>query len=86
MATVNQLIKQLSEIEDKDQTVAFQYYLANDFEHLFRDEPDVSPSDIFSEAVSLSEDYLWDHTYDNLAREITDEIERVSPNEDDEDE
>ena len=82
MATVKQLIEQLNEIENKDQTVAFQYYLSNDFAHLFHDEPDVAEADVFSEAVELSEDYLWDHTYDSLAREIADEIERLTTEED----
>lgn len=79
MATVKQLIEQLNEIENKDQTVAFQYYLADDFEHLFRDNPELVRDDVFTEAVDVCDDYLWDRTWDDLAGEISDEIERLAP-------
>ena len=35
MATVNELIEQLNEIEDKDQPIAFQYYLKEHLEQNF---------------------------------------------------
>lgn len=70
MATVADLIKQLSEIEDKSQTVLFQYYLAEDFLIDVGGE-DVEPcEEMFSEAVEQLEDYIWNGCWELLAESI----------------
>lgn len=63
-ATVKELIKQLEEIEDKNQSVIFQYYLAEDF--------DVSDED-FDQAADLDYHYdeLWSEAYQSLKEFFT---------------
>jgi hypothetical protein len=51
MITVANLIAQLSEIEDKEQPIAFQYYLAEHFE--FEDLGSPTPEQ-FAKAVELA--------------------------------
>ena len=57
MATIQTLIDQLQEIEDKDQTVIFQYYLAEHFE-LDGEEPTAAQFDKVAE--DLNDNTLWD--------------------------
>lgn len=82
MATVKDLIEQLSKIEDQEQPIAFQYWIAEDFE--FHDGKGTPTQEQFEEAIdSLHPDSLWDD-----AREIiNDAVYEVMPDpEDEEDE
>lgn len=64
MATVKQLIEQLQEIEDKDQTVMFQYFLAEHFE--FEDLGNPTPAQ-FDRAFEDLDDYsLWDDAAETI--------------------
>lgn len=59
MASVSDLIAQLNTIEDKDQPIIFQYWLAEDFE--FYDGTGAPSQDQFGEvADELHPDYLWE--------------------------
>jgi hypothetical protein len=63
MATVKQLIEQLQEIEDKDQTVMFQYFLAEHFD-LDGDSP---TAEQFDQAFEDLDDYsLWDDAAETI--------------------
>jgi hypothetical protein len=57
MATIQTLIDQLQEIKDKDQTVIFQYFLAEHFE-LDGEEPTAAQFDRV--ANDLDDNALWD--------------------------
>jgi hypothetical protein len=71
MATVADLIKQLCEIEDKSQTITFQYYLAEMFLVDDVNGEDVEPSqELFTQAVEQIENYIWNGTWEDLASEI----------------
>jgi hypothetical protein len=63
MATVKQLIEQLQEIENKDQTVIFQYFLADHFD-LDGQTPTAGQ---FDQAFEDLDDYsLWDDACDTI--------------------
>lgn len=78
MTTIKELIEQLQEIENKDQAVIFQYFIA---EHLIdqRTDDNMEP-DVFAkvaEKVAETEEYLWDQVYEdigNVAADVTDEL------------
>ena len=62
MTTVRQLIEQLNLIEDKEQVVIFQYYLAELFE--YHDEETASPNkEQFAEIAETIGDYVFDDSY-----------------------
>jgi hypothetical protein len=63
MTTLKKLIEQLQEIEDKDQTVIFQYYLAEHFE-LDGEEPTAKQFD--QAATDLDDSSLWDDSGETL--------------------
>lgn len=63
MATVKQLIDQLNDIKDKNQTVMFQYYLA---EHFDLDGENPTPAQ-FDRAFEDLDDYsLWDDAQETV--------------------
>jgi hypothetical protein len=68
MTTVKQLIEQLEEIEDKEQTVIYQYYLA---EHFWMDDEQPTPAEFETVAKDGETKYIWDgageHINDKLA-------------------
>lgn len=68
--TVKNLIKQLQEIENQDQTVVFQYYIAEDFIDPTTDdnmEPERFEKIVESE---LSETHLWDDVFEEVVNAI----------------
>jgi len=63
MATVNDLINQLNKVKNKEQTVIFQYYLAEHFE-LDGEEP---TAEQFDEAAdNLDDNSLWDEAGETI--------------------
>jgi hypothetical protein len=68
MTTVKQLIEQLQEIPDQDQTVIYQYYLA---EHFWMDNEQPTPAEFETVAKDGETKYIWEsaaeHINDNLA-------------------
>jgi hypothetical protein len=59
MATVKDLISQLEQIEDKDQSIIFQYFLAEHFE--FADGTPSPTAEQFDQtADDLDHESLWD--------------------------
>lgn len=63
MATIKELIEQLNEIEDKDQTVIAQYFLAEHFD-LDGESPTAAQFDQAAEDLGHSE--LWDDPAETL--------------------
>lgn len=67
MATIKDLIKQLSEIENKDQPVIFQYFLAEHFEFSDADESYTATEKQFAQvAEDLDEASLWDDARETI--------------------
>ena len=63
MATIKNLIEQLSEIEDKEQSVMFQYFLAEHFS---------TTQEKFDDAVeALDCAELWDDAHDTVREYIS---------------
>jgi hypothetical protein len=61
MATVKDLISQLEQIEDKEQSVIFQYFLAEHFEYADLDVVRQPTAEEFDQAVDdLDDSSLWD--------------------------
>lgn len=63
MITIKELIQQLQEIENKDQTVIAQYFLAEDFE-LDGESPTAAQFD--NAAKNLDHHTLWDDSAETL--------------------
>ena len=80
MATVRELIEQLQKIEDQDQTVIFQYYLAEHFEFDLGGSPTAEQFD--QAAEDLDDESLWD----DAAETINDYLFGLMDDEDEEDE
>jgi hypothetical protein len=71
MATVQNLIDLLTEIEDKSQTIVFQYYLADMFLVDDANGDDVEPSqELFTQAAELVDRSLWNGVWEDLAAEV----------------
>jgi hypothetical protein len=67
MATVKDLIQQLNEIEDKEQSVIFQYFLAEHFEYADLGEVRQPTAEEFDQAVEdLDDSSLWDDPADTI--------------------
>jgi hypothetical protein len=65
MATVKSLISQLEEIEDKDQSIIFQYFLAEHFE--FADGTPSPTAEQFDKvAEDLDHESLWDDAHETV--------------------
>jgi hypothetical protein len=65
MATVKDLIEQLSEIENKDQSIIFQYFLAEHFE--FSDGTPSPTAEQFDKvAEDLDHESLWDDAHETV--------------------
>jgi hypothetical protein len=68
MTTVKQLIEQLQEIPDQDQTIIAQYFLA---EHFWMDDEQPTPAEFERVAEDGETKYIWEsaaeHINDNLA-------------------
>jgi hypothetical protein len=67
MATIKQLIKQLQEIEDKDQTIIYQYFLADHFD-LDGESPTARQFD--QVAREMDPFAIWDDPANTLNDEI----------------
>ncbi len=81
MATVKSLIEQLSEIEDKDQSIIFQYFLAEHFE--FSDGTPSPTAEQFDEAVDdLDDESLWEEAHET----VNDYLYGLASRDEDEDE
>lgn len=64
MATVQNLIDQLNKIENKEQSVIFQYYLAEHFEFEDKGTP---TAEQFDEATDdLDDNSLWDDSAETI--------------------
>ena len=82
MATVKDLISQLEQIEDKDQSIIFQYFLAEHFE--FNDGTPSPTAEQFDEAVDdLDDESLWEEAHETVNDYL---YGLVSSNEEDEEE
>lgn len=88
MSTVQNLIDQLNKIEDKEQSVIFQYYLAEHFEFEDKGTP---TAEQFDEATEdLDDESLWDDSAETINDYLsgimnTDEEESEKEEEDEED-
>lgn len=81
MATVKDLISQLEQIEDKDQSIIFQYFLAEHFE--FNDGSPSPTADQFDEAADeLDDESLWEEAHET----VNDYLYGLVSNDEDEDE
>jgi hypothetical protein len=68
MATVQNLIDQLNKIEDKEQSVFFQYFLAEHFEYADLDEVKQPTAEEFDQAVDdLDDSSLWDDPAETIS-------------------
>lgn len=64
MATIQNLIDQLNKIENKEQSVIFQYYLAEHFEFEDKGTP---TAEQFDEAVDdLDDESLWEESAETI--------------------
>mgnify|MGYP007092090559 CR=1 FL=1 len=79
MATVNELINQLNKIEDKEQTIVFQYWLAEHFD----EEP--TEEQFYEASEALWADALWQEALDTLREEVASVVARDSEEKEDED-
>ncbi len=67
MATVNELINQLQQIGNRDQTVIFQYFIAEDFELCDTDENQTPTAEQFDKAAEdLDHHTLWDDAAETI--------------------
>lgn len=76
MATVKSLIEQLQEIENQDQPIIFQYYIAEHFiDPMTQDnmEPERFEK-VADEVEDNRSQYIWDDVFQEIA-EIIDELE-----------
>lgn len=64
MATVKSLIEQLEKIEDKEQSVIFQYYLAEHFE--FEDKGTPTAEQFDEVADDLDDESLWEESAETV--------------------
>lgn len=81
MATVKSLIEQLEKIEDKDQSIIFQYFLAEHFE--FNDGTPSPTAEQFEEMIdNLDDESLWEEAHET----INDYLYGLASSEDDEEE
>ena len=65
MASIQDLIDQLNQIDDKDQSIMFQYYLAEHFE--FSDGTPSPTSEQFDQAVDdLDDESLWEDAHETI--------------------
>lgn len=82
MATVKDLIEQLSKIEDQDQPIIFQYWVAEDFE--FNDGSGTPTQEQFAEvADDLYPDTLWEDAREIVNDALYDVVIRDSEEEED---
>lgn len=73
MATVKSLIEQLQEIEDKDQPIIFQYYIAEHFIDPKTDD-NMEPDRFAKVAEEIEDkDYFWDDVFEEIA-EVVNEL------------
>ena len=80
MATVNELINQLNKIEDKEQTIVFQYWLAEHF------EPEPTEEQFYEASEALWADSLWQDALDTLREEVDSVVARDSEDKEEEEE
>ena len=65
MASIQDLIDQLNQIDDKNQSIMFQYYLAEHFE--FSDGTPSPTAEQFDQAVDdLDDESLWDDAHETI--------------------
>jgi hypothetical protein len=64
MATVQNLIDQLNQIDDKEQSVIFQYYLAEHFE--FEDKGTPTAEQFDEVADDLDDESLWEDSAETI--------------------
>jgi hypothetical protein len=80
MATVQNLIDQLNQIDDKEQSVIFQYYLAEHFE--FEDKGTPTAEQFDEVADDLDDESLWEES----AETVNDYLFGIMNKDEDEDE
>lgn len=65
MASIQDLIDQLNQIDDKNQSIMFQYYLAEHFE--FSDGTPSPTAEQFDQAVDdLDDESLWEDAHETI--------------------
>jgi hypothetical protein len=88
MATVKDLISQLEQIEDKDQSIIFQYFLAEHFEFSDLGEVRQPTAEQFDQvADDLDDSSLWDdpaETINDYVFELINRDNEANKDEDDE--
>jgi hypothetical protein len=72
MATVQELINQLNKVENKEQTIVFQYWLAEHFD----EEP--TEERFYEASEALWADSLWQEALETLTEEVASVIARDS--------
>jgi hypothetical protein len=78
-ATVQELINQLNKVEDKEQTIVFQYWLAEHFD----EEP--TEEQFYEASEALWADSVWQEALETLTEEVASVIARDSEEEEEED-
>jgi hypothetical protein len=79
MATVKDLISQLEQIEDKEQSIIFQYFLAEHFEF-----HDGTPSPTAEQFDKVAEDLDHESLWDDARETVNDYVYGVVSSEDEE--
>jgi hypothetical protein len=75
MNTVRELIKQLQEIQNQDQTVIAQYFLAEHFDYaLYEGDTQATAEEFDKAAENLDPSFLWDKAAEIVNDELMEQI------------
>jgi hypothetical protein len=75
MTTVRQLVEQLQEIPDQDQTVIAQYFLAEHFDYALHQGNTQATAEEFDRAAeNLDPGFLWDKAAEIVNDELMEQI------------
>ena len=66
MATVKDLISQLEQIEDKEQSVIFQYFLAEHFGSKWGEKYNPTPEQFEQAVDNLDDESLWEEAHETV--------------------
>jgi hypothetical protein len=66
MATVRDLISQLEQVEDKDQSIIFQYFLAEHFDSKWGEKYSPTPEQFDQAVDDLDDESLWEEAYETV--------------------
>jgi hypothetical protein len=81
MDTVRKLIKQLQEIENQDQTIIAQYFLAEHFDFaLYEGDTQATAQEFTKAAAILDPSFLWDTPAEIVNDELMKQISKREGN------